>query len=121
MSRCNSRCCSRNSNSNCRSNNYSNMYNNYQNSNCNMCSNNCRSNDRSSVYSNICQDNNTRVFPENYLYGHAYTPIQTLNNTYIPEVGLQNGSIFPELVSPYSPGQSIDFIEFLRCGGRENG
>lgn len=98
--RCNSRCCCRNSNSNCSNN---------QNNNC------------SSMYSTICQNNTTSVFPENYLYGHAYTPVQTLNNTYNPEVGLQNGSIFPELVSPYSPGQSIDFIEFLRSGGCNNG
>lgn len=98
--RCNSRCCCRNSNSN---------YSNNQNNNC------------SSMYSTICQNNTTNVFPENYLYGHAYTPVQTLNNTYNPEVGLQNGSIFPELVSPYSPGQSIDFIEFLRSGGSNNG
>lgn len=94
------RCCCRNSNSSCSNN---------QNTNC------------SSMYSNICQNNNTSVFPENYLYGHAYTPVQTLNNTFTPEIGLQNGSIFPELVSPYSPCQSIDFIEFLRCGGRNNG
>lgn len=96
MNRCNSRCCCRNCNSNCMNNN--------------TCSN---------MFSNTCQ--NTNVFPENYLYGHAYTPIQTLNNTYNPEIGLQNGSIFPELVSPYSPGQSIDFIEFLRSGGNING
>lgn len=97
MCRCNSRCCCRNSNSNCRNNNCS------------------------SIYSNICQNTNTSAFPENYLYGHAYTPVQSLNNTYNPEIGLQNGSIFPELISPYSPGQSIDFIEFLRYGGRDNG
>jgi hypothetical protein len=64
---------------------------------------------------------NTNAFPQNYLYGHAYTPVQTLSNTYTPEAGLQYGSIFPELISPYSPNQSIDFIEYLRNGGMKNG
>lgn len=113
MNRCSSRSCCRNSDSNCSNN---------QNNNCsNMYSNTCRNNNCSCMYSNICQNTNANAFPENYLYGHAYTPVQTLNNTFNPEIGLQNGSIFPELISPYSPGQSIDFIEFLRCGGRENG
>lgn len=76
----------------------------------------------SSMYSGSCQNQNTTTpFPTNYLYGHAYTPTQNINNTYNPEIGLQNGSIFPELVSSYSPGQSIDFINYLRCGGNQNG
>lgn len=96
MSRCNSRCCRRNYNTCPRRTN---------------CCNN---------YSNICQSSNTTPFPENYLYGHAYTPVQTLNNTFTPEVGLENGTIFPELVSPYYPGQSIEFINYLKNGGIQN-
>lgn len=61
------------------------------------------------------------TFPSNYLYGHAYTPVQTLNETFNPQLGLQNGTIFPELVSPYYPGQSMDFINYLRNGGCQNG
>jgi hypothetical protein len=57
------------------------------------------------------------VFPENYLFGYAYTPHSCMNKTFTPECGLENGTLFPELVSPYSPGQSIDFIEYLRNGG----
>ena len=57
------------------------------------------------------------ILPENYLYGHAYTPNQTMNKTFEPEIGLNNGTIFPELVSPYYPGQSIDFINYLKNGG----
>ncbi len=57
-------------------------------------------------------------FPTNYLYGHAYTPNQIMNKTFTPAEGLQNGTMFPELVSPYSPGQSMDFINYLRNGGR---
>lgn len=89
---------------------------------CNRRINRCGCNSNNNMYENSCTTNNgrTSVFPENYLYGHAYTPNQTLDNTYVPEVGLENGSIFPELISPYSPGQSIDFIEYLRRGGREN-
>lgn len=101
MNKCNSRCCNRN----CRCS-----------SRCFPINSNCMNND-SNMFANICQ-NTKNVFPENYLYGHAYTPVQTLNNTYNPEMGLECGSIFPELISPYSPGQSIDFIEFLRNGGR---
>lgn len=94
MSRCNSNYCSRN---------YMNNYN-----------------QQSNVFSNSCQSSASNPFPENYLYGHAYTPVQTLNNTFVPEVGLENGTIFPELVSPYSSGQSIDFVNFLRNGGIQN-
>ena len=102
MRRCNCRCNSRNRtcNSNCQYRN-----NNYNNSNTNNC--------------NSCMNNNfrTNAFPENYLYGYAYTPNHCMNKTFCPEEGLHQGSIFPELVSPYSPGQSIDFIEYLRNGG----
>lgn len=68
---------------------------------------------RSCLYETL----NTNAFPENYLYGHAYTPVQNISKTFTPEDGLQNGTLFPELVSPYCPGQSIDFIEYLRNGG----
>lgn len=67
-------------------------------------------------YANETSSNNS-VFPENYLYGYAYTPNSCMGKTFTPECGLENGTIFPELVSPYYPGQSIDFIEYLRNGG----
>lgn len=71
---------------------------------------------------NRCSCNmQAQTFPDNYLYGYAYTPVQTMNETYNPNVGLQNGTIFPELVSPYYPGQSMDFINYLRNGGNLNG
>ena len=106
---CRCRSCSRNCNS--RNNNFNNM-----NTNLYTQMNNTSSNSNSSSCgSSMCANNN--VFPENYLYGYAYTPNQCMNRTFTPESGLQNGTIFPELVSSYSPGQSIDFIEFLRSGG----
>ena len=58
--------------------------------------------------------NNNNVFPNNYLFGHAYTPNQIMRKTFSHEVGLKHGTIFPELVSPYCPGQSMDFINYLR-------
>lgn len=79
-----------------------------------MC--NCNSNESymdSYSFSNM----NCSPFPRNYLYGHAYTPNQIMDRTFEPAVGLRNGTMFPELVSPYFPGQSIDFINFLRNGG----
>ncbi len=72
---------------------------------------------------NNCNNmNNYNVFPSNYLYGHAYTPNQFMKKTFAPDIGLKNGTIFPELVSIYNPGQSMDFIEYLKIrGGKNNG
>lgn len=87
----------------------------YSSSNSTNLNNTSNINSSSNIYNtNFSQSG---AFPSNYLYGHAYTPTQTMCRTYTPEIGLQNGSIFPELVSPYSPGQSMDFIEYLRNGG----
>lgn len=68
-----------------------------------------------------CNNNHYNAFPTNYLYGHAYTPNFIMNKTFTPEIGLRNGTVFPELVSQYYPGQSMDFIEYLKSGGRNNG
>ncbi len=81
---------------------------------------NCSCNQKENMYSPSCSTNNS-VFPTNYLYGHAYTPVQNMKKIFTPEIGLRNGTVFPELVSPYSPGQSMDFINYLRTGGNENG
>lgn len=91
--------------------NYNEMFNNTSN---NSLNNNC------------CRCNNScnipvQPFPDNYLYGHAYTPVQTMNETFNLNDGLKNGTIFPELVSPYYSGQSMDFINYLRNGGNMNG
>jgi hypothetical protein len=75
-----------------------------------------------------CYDNNTynmncscgfdddvydNVFPENPMYGQSYVPVQTLNETYMPNCGLDKGTIFPELVSPYCPGWSMAEMQYL--------
>ena len=59
-------------------------------------------------------DDGYNVFPENPMYGQSYVPIQYLDKIFKPEIGLKNGTIFPELVSPYCPNQSLQEIEYLK-------
>ena len=58
-------------------------------------------------------DEEASVFPENPVLAQSYVPIQYMNKTFKPCVGLKMGTIFPELVSPYMPGQSMKEIEYL--------
>ena len=60
-------------------------------------------------------DEGTNVFPDNPMLAQSYVPIQTLDKTFTPCCGLKNGTIFPELVSPYEPCQSVEFIDYLRA------
>ena len=55
------------------------------------------------------------VFPENPTLAQSYVPVQTMGRTFIPCVGLKMGTIYPELVSPYMPGQSMAEIEYLKA------
>ena len=55
------------------------------------------------------------VFPTNPMFGQSYVPIQTMNKTFTPCVGLKMGTIFPELVSPYVPCQSIGENAFIKA------
>ena len=99
-----------NNNCGCRNRNNMNYFNMYNQNNSNCC------------YMNANTNNNcSNPFPDNFLYGHAYTPTQNLRDTFDPQTGLDNGSMFPELVSPYYPGQSMDFIEYLKTTGRNGG
>lgn len=61
-----------------------------------------------------CGFNDPMVFPENYMYGQSYVPIQYISTTFKPEVGLKMGTVFPELVSPYEPCQSMKENAYLR-------
>ena len=54
------------------------------------------------------------VFPDNPMLAQSYVPIQKMNKVFTPDVGLKMGTIFPELVSPYMPCQSIREIEYIR-------
>lgn len=55
------------------------------------------------------------IFPENPMLAQSYVPIQFLDKTFTPCVGLKMGTIFPELVSPYSPCQSIEEMAFIKA------
>ncbi len=59
-------------------------------------------------------DEEESVFPLNPMLGQSYVPMQRMTKTFTPCCGLKNGTIFPELVSPYYPCQSIEDIEYLR-------
>ena len=59
-------------------------------------------------------DEEANVFPENPMLAQSYVPIQYMNETFKPCIGLDNGTLFPELISPYCPGDSMKDIEFLR-------
>lgn len=61
-----------------------------------------------------CGFNDPSVFPDNFMYGQSYVPIQYIDTTFSPAEGLQNGSLFPELISPYEPCQSMVENNFLR-------
>lgn len=55
------------------------------------------------------------VFPENPMLAQSYVPLQFMDRTFKPCVGLRMGTIFPELVSPYMPCQSMRTNEFLEA------
>ena len=53
------------------------------------------------------------VFPENPMLAQSYVPIQYMDKTFKPCVGLKMGTIFPELVSPYVPCQDMEEMRFI--------
>ena len=57
---------------------------------------------------------NNAFFTAYPMYGHAYVPVQTMTKIFEPQDGLNQGTIFPELVSPYVPCQSIEEINYIR-------
>lgn len=54
------------------------------------------------------------IFPENPMLAQSYVPYQYMDKTFKPAVGLKMGTIFPELVSPYVPCQSMEEIQYLK-------
>ena len=48
------------------------------------------------------------------MYAQSYVPVQVMDNTFMPCSGMHKGTIFPELVSEYCPGQSMAQIQYLR-------
>lgn len=66
---------------------------------------------------NSCEcgfDEDINVFPENPMLAQSYVPYQYMEETFKPCVGLDKGTIFPELVSPYAPCDSMRDIEYIR-------
>ena len=59
-------------------------------------------------------DEEYSVFPENPMLAQSYVPFQYMDKTFKPCVGLKMGTIFPELVSPYVPCQSMEEMEYIR-------
>ncbi len=95
------------------------------NNNCNFdnCKNKLETSCNNVVTScNCCNDNDCgcgfdeemNVFPENPMLAQSYVPYQFMEETFKPCVGLEHGTIFPELVSPYAPGDSMKEIEYIR-------
>lgn len=98
----------------CMNNNHNNdSYENYNDMIENQCSNVMSYED----YNDSCScgfDEEYDVFPSNPMLGQSYVPIQYMDKTFKPNIGLKMGTIFPELVSPYMPGQSMKEIEYLK-------
>ena len=108
----------------CRNNNYQNYSCEEQNdmieTQCSNVNNNysvCNQND----YIDCCEcgfDEEYNVFPENPMLAQSYVPIQYMDKTFKPCVGLKMGTIFPELVSPYMPCQDMREMEFIEATNR---
>ncbi len=60
-------------------------------------------------------DEEFNFFPENPTLAESYVARQKMDKTFIPCVGLKMGTIYPELVSPYEPGQSMATINYLKA------
>ena len=96
------------------------MNNNYQNDSCEMQNDiiekQCNEVSSYEDMSNGCDcgfGEEYNVFPENPMLAQSYVPYQYMDKTFKPRVGLKMGTIFPELVSPYVPGQSMDEIKMI--------
>ena len=97
------------------------MNNSYQNNSCELqddiLEDKCSNVTSYESYDDGCScgfDEEYNVFPENPMLAQSYVPIQYMDKTFKPCVGLKMGTIFPELVSPYVPGQSMEEINFIR-------
>ena len=96
------------------------MNNNYNNQSCEQNSVMETKCDSVSSYMNDMDDcdcgfdEDMNVFPDNPMLGQSYVPVQYMDRTFKPCPGLKMGTIFPELVSPYVFGQSMEEIQYLR-------
>lgn len=60
-------------------------------------------------------DEEFNPFPQNPMLAQSYVPWQIMDKTFKPNVGLKMGTIYPELVSPYMPGQSMAEIAYIEA------
>lgn len=98
------------------------MNNNYTNDSCELQNeiledkcNNVASYENYTDGCNCGFDEEYDVFPENPMLAQSYVPFQYMDKTFKPNVGLKMGTIFPELVSPYSPCQDMAEMEYIRA------
>lgn len=78
-----------------------------------VCSSNWNEQENNECECGFDEDELIDVFPNNPMLAQNYVPIQFMDRTFRPSVGLKNGTIFPELVSPYEPCQSMEEIAFI--------
>lgn len=83
---------------------------------CNTCDCNCGCNNMTDELGDCgCGfEEESSPFPSNPMLAQSYVPIQEMNQTFTPCCGLKMGTIFPELVSPYMPCQSVEEIQYLK-------
>ena len=69
-----------------------------------------------SIIEQPCNNNNLNksIFPSNPMLAQSYVPIQYMDKTFTPDCALKNGTIFPELVNTYYPGQSMMDIDYIK-------
>lgn len=88
---------------------------NYAQDPVNSCSCNCNNmTNNNSCDCGFDEEPVSNIFPSNPMLGQSYVPLQEMDRTFTPCCGLKMGTIFPELVSPYMPGQSIAENDYLR-------
>lgn len=85
---------------------------NYEQENVNSCG--CNNMNNNSCECGFDEEPVSNIFPTNPMLGQSYIPLQEMNKTFTPCCGLKMGTIFPELVSPYMPGQSMAENDYLR-------
>ena len=97
------------------------MDNSYKNDSCELqdeiMENQCNNVNSYEEMSNSCDcgfEEEMNLFPENPSLAQSYVPLQFMDKTFKPCVGLKMGTLIPELVSPYVPGQSMEEINYIR-------
>lgn len=118
----NNNCCGCNSNS-C---NINAMNNNFDSDKMNSCNSNILEDSCNNVSANntdfntncscgFDDDTQKDIFPSCPMLAQSYVPTQFMNETLRPCTGLDNGTIFPELISPYSTSDNMRQNAYIEC------